>query len=206
MLHQSHDDQRRCRLIVKATIRPLSLGKLVVMALLVFCGSAAVTAAVLDAPIVLRNTSTSSPLGLYRYVGSLPRPGDYMAFHADGPGFELITQATGLRLPAIPILKPIAAFPGDHVCFDPLSETYQVNGGEPITIEERHWQGRLLPIWKGCRHLTATEHFVYSDRIPNSLDSRFYGPVERLVVVGAYQPLWIDRNDPKANQSEGQGQ
>lgn len=168
------------------------MSRLIVIGLLIIGTTAA---AALDAPLVLQNISPSSPLGVYRYVGGLPKPGDYIAFEAAGAGFGRITRATGLPMPAISILKPAAAFPGDRVCFDPETETYQINEGAPIALQERHWQGRLLPIWRGCRDLAHDEYFAYAALIPNSLDSRFYGPVPRSAVIGAYRPVWIDHHE-----------
>jgi len=40
-------------------------------------------------------------------------------------------------------------------------------------------QGSLLPIWPDRRVLNADEFFVFSGRIPNSFDSRCYGPIQR---------------------------
>ena len=39
--------------------------------------------------------------------------------------------------------------------------------------------GRPLPIWRACRMLGRDEFFVFSNRIPNSFDSRCYGPIQR---------------------------
>jgi type IV secretory pathway protease TraF len=49
--------------------------------------------------------------------------------------------------------------------------------------------GHRLPIWRGSRVLGADEFFVFSDRIPNSFDSRCYGPIERGQVESVRQPL-----------------
>jgi len=171
------------------------MGRLIVIGLLMIAATAAATTAMLDAPLVLRNISPSAPLGVYHYVGALPKPGDYIAFEAAGASFGRITQATGLPMPAISILKPAAAFPGDRVCFDPETETYRINKEAPLALQERHWQGRLLPIWRGCRNLAGDEYFAYAALIPNSLDSRFYGPVRRSTIIGAYRPVWIDQHE-----------
>jgi len=39
--------------------------------------------------------------------------------------------------------------------------------------------GRPLPVWRQSRVLGADEFFVFSGRIPNSFDSRCYGPIRR---------------------------
>jgi type IV secretory pathway protease TraF len=32
---------------------------------------------------------------------------------------------------------------------------------------------------------------MFSDRVPNSFDSRYYGPVQRAAMLGVYVPLMI---------------
>lgn len=145
-----------------------------------------------DAPWILQNVSPSSPLGFYFYTGDAPRIGDYLAFHPHGRGFERVTEATGLPMPEVPMLKRVIAGPGDQVCYSREHDVFRVNDGPPLGIEERAFQGRKIPLWEGCRALTAREYFVHSDRIPNSLDSRFYGPVQASTIVGTYAPLWIE--------------
>jgi type IV secretory pathway protease TraF len=38
-------------------------------------------------------------------------------------------------------------------------------------------RGRPLPVWHDRHTLGTDEFFVFSDRIPNSFDSRCYGPI-----------------------------
>lgn len=146
-----------------------------------------------DAPWILQNVSPSAPMGFYLYRERMPAIGDYLAFHPRGQGFERITEATGLPMPKVPMLKRVIAGPGDQVCYSPEHDVFHVNDGPPLGIEERAFQGRDLPLWQGCRALTAREYFVHSNRIPNSLDSRFYGPVQGSTIVGTYQPIWIEQ-------------
>jgi len=145
-----------------------------------------------EAPWILRNVSPSSPLGLYFYSGDDPKIGDYLAFHSRGRNFERITEETGLPMPAAPVLKLIIAGPGDHVCYSHERDVFRVNDESPIGIQKRTFRGRGLPIWQGCRILTGSEYFVHANRIPNSLDSRFYGPVHASTIVGTYEPFWIE--------------
>ena len=57
------------------------------------------------------------------------------------------------------------------------------------------WPGtgraRTLPVWRGCRALRRGEFFVFSNRIPNSFDSRYYGPVTQAQILGVFQPLMV---------------
>lgn len=149
-----------------------------------------------DAPWVLHNVSPSSPLGFYVYTGDAPRAGTYLAFHPHGQSFERITESTGLPMPTVPILKLIIAGPGDHVCYSHDTESFRINKIRSLGIQDRVFQGHHIPLWQECRDLRGDEYFVHSDRIPNSLDSRFYGPVQASTIVGTYAPLWIEPMKP----------
>ncbi|QNT71505.1 S26 family signal peptidase (plasmid) [Defluviicoccus vanus] len=46
-----------------------------------------------------------------------------------------------------------------------------------------------MPSWQGCRRLVEGELAVFADRLPDSLDSRFYGAVEA-AQARVYRPLW----------------
>ena len=64
----------------------------------------------------------------------------------------------------------------------------------PIATRDR--QGRALPRWQGCRRMTQDELFVFSARVPNSFDSRYYGPVHQ-------QPMSWARTDGSPRYSLG---
>ena len=95
-----------------------------------------------------------------------------------------------------PLLKQVAAAEGDLVCTQ--GSTLAVNGRRlaPIYTVDPH--GGRLPQWRGCRRLVAGELFVFSNRIPNSFDSRYYGPVSAQHVLGVYRPLWGASEAPGA--------
>ena len=54
----------------------------------------------------------------------------------------------------------------------------------------------ILPRWNGCRRLHNGEVFVFSDRIPNSFDSRYFGPVNRAEIVGVFRPVILSLSHP----------
>ena len=86
-------------------------------------------------------------------------------------------------------MKSVAAVSGDQVCTDDgrLVINGQVRG--PILKQDR--RGAALPRWTGCRRLRDGEVFVFSDRIPNSFDSRYFGPVNRAEIVGVFRPVTL---------------
>ncbi len=146
----------------------------------------ALAQAMLSAPAVLVNTSSSEPTGLYVRLGLAPAVGRLIAFRPPPGAWPYVGQAMPERARSS-ILKTIRAGEGDHVCT--AGHQLAINGVrlEPIARVDR--RGRVLPQWGGCRRLAHDEFFVFSARIPNSFDSRYYGPVRRSDVIGVYRPL-----------------
>jgi conjugative transfer signal peptidase TraF len=135
---------------------------------------------------VLLNTTPSEPIGLYTRTRLQPKSGRLAAFPAPPAAFPY----ADLRLSYLrrePMLKMIAAGPGDRVCT--LSRRVVINGALHGAIAETDRQGRELPHWRGCRMLATGELFALSDRVPNSFDSRYFGPVSAGSVVGVFRPL-----------------
>jgi type IV secretory pathway protease TraF len=64
-----------------------------------------------------------------------------------------------------------------------------INGRDLAPIASRDGEGRALPRWTACRQLGPDELFVFSARVPNSFDSRYFGPVSRTAVMGVFNPL-----------------
>jgi type IV secretory pathway protease TraF len=91
----------------------------------------------------------------------------------------------------VPLLKTVAAGPGDHVCAAGGRLIIAGQYRAPIAWSDR--RGRVLPHWAGCRRLAPDELFVFSDRVPDSFDSRYFGPIARRDVLGVFAPLVIDR-------------
>ena len=62
-----------------------------------------------------------------------------------------------------------------------------LTGPAPVLAQDP--SGKLLPQWRGCRALLKGEFFVFSNRIPNSFDSRYYGPVKVDQIMGVFEPV-----------------
>lgn len=137
-------------------------------------------------PVILLNTSASEPLGLYRRVAAPPRVGALIAFRPPDAALGYLRTALPGRARGS-ILKGVVAGPGMLACAD---ARLSVNGWSLGPIGTRDRAGRPLPRWRGCHRLAAGEFIVFSNRIPNSFDSRYYGPVRDAEILGVYAPWW----------------
>jgi conjugative transfer signal peptidase TraF len=158
-------------------------------------GACATLAAVIPQPSVLWNGTPSEPTGLYVLTAAAPAPGRIIAFHTPARAFPYADARMGY-LHSVPILKEVAAGEGDVVCT--RAGALSINGRWRAPVLDRDPRGKQLPQWRGCRALGKGEFFVFSDRIPNSFDSRYYGPVTRAEIVGVFQPLLTTSDAPGA--------
>lgn len=147
------------------------------------------------------NTTASMPRGVYLVsdletparglvvAACIPNHGDVAVYRERGYLPESSRCASGLA----PVLKPIAAVPGDVVALD--DRGLWVNGEllENSRVFDTDSQGkalRHLPVgWK--KVLGAGEYFLLANRIERSLDSRYYGTVTRTQLLGQARPLII---------------
>lgn len=142
-------------------------------------------------PSLIWNATPSAPVGLYR-VETEPRP-ELKELVVVRPPDDLVWfLAEGGYLPrGVPLLKRIAALGGQRVCR--VGYAVSVDGvplGEALA---RDHLGRPLPSWSGCVVLTRDQVFLFNADRPDSLDGRYFGPLERSTIVGRAKPIWADR-------------
>jgi len=119
-----------------------------------------------------------------------PAPGRIIAFKVPGAGRIYAVQH--LRFVARnAILKEVAAGQGALVCVG--GGMVSVDGRIRAAVVATDREGAPLPHWSGCQRLQSGQYFVLSNRIPNSFDSRYYGPVSQADLIGVYRPLWTAR-------------
>ena len=86
--------------------------------------------------------------------------------------------------------KRVLALPGQTVCRNGL--TIAVDGIDMGHARERDGRGRPLPIWHGCRVIADGDVFVMNWQSPDSLDSRYFGPLPASAIIGRVVPVWTD--------------
>jgi conjugative transfer signal peptidase TraF len=144
----------------------------------------------LPRPFLTWNSTASVPIGLYgvQPVGDL-HVGDMVLFSPPRTLTALLAERGYLPL-GVPMLKPIAALPGDRVCRTEMQVT--VNGSAIAYALERDRMGRPLPVWSGCRLLGPDELFLLNPAVAASFDGRYFGPLPVTAIVGRAVPLWTE--------------
>jgi len=136
------------------------------------------------------NATASVPEGLYRLQpGAVWRRGDLVAVRptADLAGW---LDRRGYAPKGVLLIKRVAALAPSTACRTGAAIT--VDGAVVAKARSRDRVGRNLPVWSGCRLLTAEDVFLLN-RAEGSLDSRYLGPLPRQSVVGRVTPLWLIR-------------
>jgi len=138
------------------------------------------------------NASASVPVGLYRIV-----PADRL----DVTDLAVVTLPDELAgfldqrgyLPrGVPLIKRVLALGGTEICRHGARIT--AYGAAYGKVRERDGQGRPLPVWQGCRMLGEGDAFFMNWDSPDSLDSRYFGPLSLSSVIGRAIPVWTDED------------
>lgn len=139
------------------------------------------------APRLVFNTTASAPIGVYWVTPGRYAVGDLVAVQP--PRSLAVWMAERRYLPAnVPLLKVVAAARGQHVCG--RSDGLFVDGRRLALAKRRdHW-GRPLPIFHDCRVLAEEEILLVNADAPDSLDSRYFGPIPAPGVIGRVRPIW----------------
>jgi conjugative transfer signal peptidase TraF len=137
---------------------------------------------------IVINTSPSVQPGLYVRSTEPPHVGAIVDFRIPPVARQYVFARTGNSGADWYILKPIVAGPGDRV--DTMGEYLVINRRQIAPMPSRTDDGgRPLPVWREDRVLATDEFFVFSNRIPNSFDSRCYGPIRREQIESVRRPL-----------------
>ena len=174
---------------------------LLVLAALSACGLAALAWAAFVQPLprLVYNPSDSVAVGWYRVeplsqrAGSLPLPLSVGSIVLIGlpPDAAALAARRGYLPTHVPLLKRVGAVAPQHVCvFDAL---VWIDGVPVAALLSTDRMGRPLPSWQQCRPLTDGELFLLSGTNPASFDSRYFGPIEVSAVIGAAQPIHLEK-------------
>ena len=148
----------------------------------------AITAIISPPPRLVWNASASVPIGFYT-IAPLQRPAIDRIVLVEPPArFARLFDARGYVPFGVPLLKRIAALPGQRVCRN--GPALSIDGKVVALALERDRRGRTLPIWNGCQTLHAGEVFLLNRDVATSLDGRYFGLTPATSIIGQARPLW----------------
>ncbi len=151
-------------------------------------------------PRLLWNASASVPIGLYAVhpAGRL-RAGELLVVRPLAALAQFMAARRYLAL-GVPLIKHVAALPGQIVCRSGLTIT--VNGIAEAQALDRDARDRQLPIWQGCSAVRTGEVFLMNAGVPDSFDGRYFGPVPDSTIIGSATPLWLPGKQSSRNPGQ----
>jgi conjugative transfer signal peptidase TraF len=149
-------------------------------------------------PRLLWNASASVPIGLYAIhpAGRLTA-GELLVVRPPAALAQFMA-ARGYLARGVPLIKHVAALPGQIVCRS--GRTITVDGIVVAEALDRDARGRELPAWQGCRAVKTSEVFLMNAGVTDSFDSRYFGPVPDSIIIGSATPLWLP-NEPSSRKT-----
>ncbi len=151
-------------------------------------------------PRLLWNASASVPIGLYAVhpAGKLTA-GELLVIRPPAALAQFMAARRYLAF-GVPLIKHVAALPGQIVCRSGLMIT--VNGIAEAQALDRDTRDRKLPVWQGCRTVRPGEVFLMNAGVPDSFDGRYFGPVPESTIIGSTTPLWLGGQQSSRNTAQ----
>ncbi len=152
----------------------------------VIAAATGMTAQCMPPTLLLWNASASVPVGLYLVEprGEIARGS--LAVARLPLAVRSLSDRRGYVPARVPIIKRVAALPGDYVC---ARGAVLLVGGRAVDRQRRDSVGRRLPWWDGCGRLARG--VLLLGEHPESFDGRYFGPVSSDLILGKATPLWL---------------
>jgi len=139
-------------------------------------------------PRLVWNASASAPIGLYTVSPDAPISVGDMVVAWPPPAARRLAAARGYLPDSVPLVKRVAAGPGDRICAP--GDAITVNG---VTVTNRFrtdGRGQPMPSWWGCRRLHGGDYLLLMRGVPTSFDGRYFGVTGASQIIGRATLLW----------------
>lgn len=136
-------------------------------------------------PLLAWNATASAPTGLYLILSREPKRGELAVLRLPDPERQMAADRRYLASNAL-LIKRVAAHTGDVVCRH--GRLLTINGRPTAMAQLSDRFAQRLPRWSGCRQLGGDQLLVLS-RAPGSFDGRYFGPIDKRLVIGTALPL-----------------
>jgi conjugative transfer signal peptidase TraF len=140
-------------------------------------------------PLIIYNGSASAPLGFYRVLPENSIRRDDLVLVKTPESVRMLAAERDYLPLNVDLVKRVVALNGDRVCAS--RGIVSINGNTVAKQLETDSKGRTLPRWNGCRTLGADDFFLLMENVPDSFDSRYFGPVPVASIIGKLAPLWL---------------
>lgn len=156
-------------------------------AVALLAGALGLTIALPPRPLLVWNASASAPVGLYVVTSPSDVATGDMVIARLPEAWRLQADARRYVPATVPLVKKVAATPGDTVCAS--GKDIRINGRWRAERRTRDGRGRIMPWWQGCVTLQGGTVFLLTAN-PSSFDGRYFGPTSRADIVGKAHLLW----------------
>lgn len=141
------------------------------------------------APRLIWNASASLPIGLYRLEPTRAAAAGELVAYRPAPEWSRAFAARGYLPDGVPLLKRVAATAPSVVCR--WEQSVFIDGRKVADALQKDRAGRPLPRWRGCITLDPEAVFLLAPNVPDALDSRYFGPVDRKELLGRIVPVRV---------------
>ncbi|MFG1287874.1 S26 family signal peptidase [Xanthobacter versatilis] len=138
------------------------------------------------------NASPSVPIGLYTIAPADALEVTDLVAVAAPDWLSRFLAARGYLAEGVPLMKRVAALPGQRVCR--LRGEITVDGIAMGRALDRDRQGRDLPTWSGCHVVAEGDLFLMNWQSADSFDSRYFGPLPTSTLIGKAMPLYTNED------------
>ena len=136
---------------------------------------------------LIYNASASAPIGFYWIDKGPIKRGDLVLVRVPKRIAKLV-EKRGYLPPDVPLIKRVMGLNGDMIC---RADRAVLINGKPAAVAQRvDSKGRPLPVWSGCHRLDDRQVFLLQD-YPRSFDARYFGPLDRRLIIGRATKLSI---------------
>lgn len=136
---------------------------------------------------VVYNASASAPIGFY-WIDQVPvSRGATVLIRLPEHVRELVKSRQYLP-PNVPLIKRVVGIAGDRICRN--GEKILVNNVTVVVAVIEDDQRRKLPVWSGCTTLGPDGFFLLQNH-PKSFDGRYFGPIDRSLIIGRARKLQV---------------
>ena len=133
------------------------------------------------------NASASAPIGFYWIDQVSVSRGDTVLIRLSKHVRELVESRQYLP-PDVPLIKRVVGIVGDEICRK--EREIMINNVTVAIALIEDDQGRKLPVWGGCTTLGLDSFFLLQNH-PESFDGRYFGPIDRTLIIGRARRLEI---------------